>query len=101
MAPEAERAWTCARAEELDARVADFSNGTIIINQGASAGLTAGQTFTVYRKGKEVKDPVTGEVLDVQTDAIGKMTITTVREKVAIGTYQGAQAPRAGDVVRK
>ena len=90
-----------SRADELDARVADFSNGTLIINAGANEGLSAGQTFTVYRKGREIKDPVTGEVLDVQTDAIGKLTITSVREKIAIGTYQGAQSPKAGDVVRK
>jgi curli biogenesis system outer membrane secretion channel CsgG len=90
-----------ARTDELDARVADYSNGSLIINAGANAGLTAGQTFTVYRKGKEVKDPTTGEILDVQTDRIGTMTITTVREKIAIGTYQGTGAPRAGDVVRK
>ena len=90
-----------SRADELDARVADFTNGTLIINAGANEGLANGMTFTVYRKGREIKDPVTGEVLDVQTDAIGKMTVTTVREKVAIGSYQGAQSPRAGDVVRK
>jgi len=90
-----------SRTDDLDARVADFSNGSLIINAGANAGLAPGQTFTVYRKGQEVKDPVTGEVLDVQTDRIGVMTITTVRERIAIGTYQGAQPPRAGDVVRK
>lgn len=90
-----------SRTDDLDARVADFSNGSLIINAGANAGLAPGQTFTVYRKGQEVKDPVTGEVLDVQTDRIGTMTITTVRERIAIGTYQGTQPPRAGDVVRK
>lgn len=90
-----------ARTDELDARVADYSNGSLVINVGSNGGLSVGQTFTVYRKGKELKDPVTGEVLDVQTDAIGKMTITTVRERIAIGSYQGTQPPRTGDVVRK
>jgi curli biogenesis system outer membrane secretion channel CsgG len=94
-------AGAASRADELDARVADFSNGNLIINAGANEGLAAGMQFSVYRKGKEIKDPTTGEVLDVQTDLIGKMTITTVREKIAIGSYQGAQAPRPGDVVRK
>ncbi len=68
---------------------------------GANFGVTVGEVFTVYRKGKEIKDPTTGEVLDVVTDPIGKMTVTTVREKIAIGTYQGTQPPKAGDVVRK
>ncbi len=64
-------------------------------------GLAAGQTFTVYHKGKEIKDPSTGEVLDVQTTPIGQLTITTVRERIAMGNFNGAGKPVVGDVVRK
>ncbi len=31
-------------------------------------------TFTVYHKGKEIKDPSTGEVLDVQVAPLGQLT---------------------------
>ncbi len=88
-----------AKAIEVDARVADVAGTSITINAGSSAGLVSGMKLTVYRKGKEIKDPTTGEVLDVQTERIGELLITSVREKIATGTYSGAPA-KTGDVVR-
>jgi curli biogenesis system outer membrane secretion channel CsgG len=90
-----------ARENDLDALVADVSDDTITINAGAAAGLQVGQTFTVYHKGKVIKDPATGEVLDVLTTPLGQLTITMVRDKISMGTYSGAGKPVVGDVVRK
>jgi curli biogenesis system outer membrane secretion channel CsgG len=90
-----------ARENDLDALVADVSGNTITINAGSAAGLQAGQTFTVYHKGKVIKDPATGEVLDVQTTPLGQLTITMVRDKISMGTYSGGAAPVVGDIVRK
>ena len=89
------------REVDLDARVADVSGNSITINAGSAAGLAVGQTFTIYHKGKEIKDPTTGEVLDVQTTPLGQLTITVVRDRIAIGNYSGSGAPVVGDVVRK
>lgn len=91
---------TEGRAADLDARVADVTGNTITINAGSAAGLGVGMNFTVYHKGKEIKDPTTGEVLDVQTTPIGQLTITMVREKIAMGTFSGSGAV-VGDIVRK
>jgi curli biogenesis system outer membrane secretion channel CsgG len=90
-----------SRDLDLDALVADVSGDTITINAGAAAGLQVGQTFTVYHKGKVIKDPSTGEVLDVQTTPLGQLTITMVRDKIAMGNYSGSAKPVVGDVVRK
>jgi len=89
------------RSADLDARVADVDGSSITINKGASEGLQPGQTFTIYHKGKEIKDPTTGEVLDVQTKAIGQITLTSVRERIAVGNFSGSATPVVGDVVRK
>ena len=89
-----------SRANDLDALVADVSGDLLTINAGSAAGLAAGQTFTVYHKGKVIKDPSTGEVLDVQTTPIGQLTITMVRDKISTGTYSGGVKPVVGDVVR-
>ena len=72
-----------SRDLDLDALVADVSDNTITINAGTAAGLQVGQTFTVYHKGKVIKDPATGEVLDVQTTPLGQLTITVVRDKIS------------------
>jgi len=77
------------------------SGDTITLNAGSAAGLQVGQTFTVYHKGKVIKDPATGEVLDVQTTPLGQITITMVRDKISSGTYSGSGTPVVGDVVRK
>lgn len=90
-----------ARENDLDALVADVSGNTITINAGSAAGLQVGQTFTVYHKGKVIKDPATGEVLDVQTTPLGPLTITMVRDKISMGNYSGSATPVVGDVVRK
>jgi curli biogenesis system outer membrane secretion channel CsgG len=90
-----------ARELDLDARVADVSGNSITINAGAAAGLQPGQTFTVYHKGKEIKDPTTGEVLDVQTTPLGQFTVTVVRDRITVGTFSGSGQPVVGDVVRK
>ena len=90
-----------SRENDLDALVADVNGNTITINAGAAAGLKPGQTFTVYHKGKEIRDPTTHEVLDVQTTPLGQITITVVRDRIAMGTYSGSGTPVAGDVVRK
>jgi curli biogenesis system outer membrane secretion channel CsgG len=90
-----------SREMDLDARVADVSGNSITINAGAAAGLQPGQTFTVYHKGKEIKDPSTGEVLDVQTTPIGQFTVTMVRDRITVGNFSGSGQPVVGDVVRK
>ncbi len=89
------------RTLELDARVADVMGPSITINAGTAAGLQVGQTFTVFHKGREIKDPTTGEVLDVQTTPIGQLTLTVVRDRIAVGNFNGSTAPVVGDVVRK
>jgi curli biogenesis system outer membrane secretion channel CsgG len=89
------------RSVDLDARVADVDGNNITINAGQAAGLQVGQTFTIYHKGKEIKDPTTGEVLDVLTTPIGQLTLTLVRDRIAIGSFNGAAVPVVGDVVRK
>ncbi len=89
------------RENDLDAKVADVSGASITINAGSAAGLRVGQTFTIYHKGKEIKDPSTGEVLDVQTTPLGTLTITVVRDKIAVGNYAGGGTPVVGDIVRK
>jgi curli biogenesis system outer membrane secretion channel CsgG len=88
-----------AKEVEIDALVADVSGGSMTINAGSSAGVGQGMKLVVYRKGKEIKDPASGEVLDVQTERIGELTITTVRERIAMGAYSGAPA-KVGDIVR-
>ena len=77
---------------EVEGRVADVSGKTLVLNVGANDGVNVGETFEVLRIVREVKDPVTKETLDVVTEKTGEMTITSVRDKVATGSYTGSAA---------
>jgi curli biogenesis system outer membrane secretion channel CsgG len=84
----------------VEARVADVSGHTLVINAGSNDGVNAGEVFEVMRIVREVKDPVTKETLDLVTEKTGEMTITNVRDKIATGSYVGSTA-QVGFVARK
>jgi len=90
-----------AKQIEISANVASVSGSTVYINAGTNAGVQVGDRFDVSRLGKAIKDPATGEVLDQESNLIGTLTIGTVREKIAIGSYSGTIAPQAGDRAEK
>ncbi|MBI5193965.1 MAG: hypothetical protein HZA08_11060 [Nitrospirae bacterium] len=61
--------------------VVKVSGSQIFINTGSDDGRKAGDTFIVYRAGEELVDPDTGESLGSQTEKIGKIQITEVKDK--------------------
>jgi len=85
---------------EVEARVADVSGKTLVINAGGNDGVSVGDVFEVMRIVREVKDPVTKETLDVVTEKTGEMTIVSVRDKIATGNYTGSAA-QVGFAARK
>jgi len=84
----------------VEGRVADVSGKTLVLNVGSNDGVNVGEVFEVLNIVREVKDPVTKETLDVVTEKTGEMTITSVRDKVATGTYTGSAA-KVGFMARK
>ena len=84
----------------VETSVADVSGNTLVIAAGGSEGVNVGEVFEVLQVVREVKDPTTKEVLDRITNKVGEMTITSVRDKIATGTYAGAPA-KVGYLARK
>jgi curli biogenesis system outer membrane secretion channel CsgG len=85
---------------EVETRVADVSGSTMVIAAGANDGVNVGETFEILKVLREVKDPQTKEVLDTVTEKAGDMTVTSVRDKIATGTYVGKPAA-VGFIARK
>jgi curli biogenesis system outer membrane secretion channel CsgG len=56
----------------------------IYINRGERDGVSIGQTFAVGDV-EELRDPDTGELLDVSMEKTGSIVIDTVKKKVSIG----------------
>lgn len=69
-------------------------DGSYIIGGGATQGLRVGDTFNVYRKGKSVKNPQTGMMIELPGTKMGKVTIAamagdTPESEISICTYDG------------
>jgi len=88
------------RVREVEAYVADVSGASMVISAGSGDGVNAGETFEIFRVDREVKDPVTKEVLDRVVTKVGECKIASVRDKIATGSYSGSPAT-VGMVARK
>jgi curli biogenesis system outer membrane secretion channel CsgG len=60
-------------------KIANVDGGTLYLNVGSEAGVKEGDEFSVYRVGKQIKDPDTGEVLGADEVKVGKVKITAVK----------------------
>jgi curli biogenesis system outer membrane secretion channel CsgG len=80
--------------------VAKVEGDRVYINAGSDTGLQVGTTLIALSKGEALEDPETGLSLGEDTVAIGRIQITTVKEKFAIATIlQGCEGLKVGDRV--
>jgi curli biogenesis system outer membrane secretion channel CsgG len=89
------------RETDIEARVAAFTGNSVTITAGSNQGVEVGQQFDVFRIVSEIKDPVTGEVLDNEVQQLGVMTVSSVRERVATGVYVGQPVSSKDGLVRR
>ncbi|MFN0102590.1 MAG: CsgG/HfaB family protein [Bryobacteraceae bacterium] len=90
-----------ARNIEIEAFVAAVEGGTVVLNAGSAAGVQVGDTFEIQRVLREVRDPQTKEVLDVVTQPVGTIKISSVREKIATGAMVGGPAKEGDRAIKK
>lgn len=81
------------------ALVVDANNGKVYVNAGSARNVQNGMEFNVYRKGKVLTDPSTGEVLDAEMEKIGVIRINGVREKLSTAVVTSGETPVRGDWV--
>jgi curli biogenesis system outer membrane secretion channel CsgG len=95
-----EQATTMHRTiREVETSVVDVSGNTLMIGAGENDGVSVGEIFEIHHVLRTVKDPATQEVLDRKTEMIGQLTITSVRPKVATGSYTGSAPAPTTDFV--
>ena len=74
--------------------VLSVEDGTYIISGGASQGLVVGDKFTLYKKGKTVKNPQTGMNIELPGAKMGEVTVLssfgdTPETELSFCTYEG------------
>jgi curli biogenesis system outer membrane secretion channel CsgG len=89
-----------ANVREVETQVALVSGANLTIAAGASEGVNTGEVFEIFKVLGEIRDPATKEILDRQVEKVGEMTVTSVRDRVATGSYAGSPA-QVGMLARK
>jgi len=85
---------------EIETRVADAAGSTVILAAGANDGVQVGDRFEIGHIVRQVLDPTTKEVLDIVTEKVGVLVITSVRDRTATGNYTG-QPAKVNDSAKK
>jgi curli biogenesis system outer membrane secretion channel CsgG len=89
-----------ARTVVVEGLVAAVDSGQIILNVGAKTGLKVGNTMSVERVTREIKDPSTGKVLRKMANQIGTIEITDVDDVSAVGKVVSGAGFKVGDAVK-
>lgn len=74
--------------------ILSVEDGTYIISGGASQGLAANDRFNVYKKGKSVKNPQTGMMIELPGTKVGEVTVIssigdTPETEISFCSYSG------------
>lgn len=67
----------------LEGYIVNRQGKNVTIDLGQRAGVKPGIEFIVYKEGKVIKHPKTGEVLDVERINTGQLRVTTVSGKIS------------------
>jgi hypothetical protein len=73
----------------------------VTVNGGENAGIVLGDVFQIVRKGEEMKDPETGEVLGAEETVVGEIKISDIKPKYSVGDIISGSGMQAGDKVQK
>ena len=89
------------RTLEIEARIADVNGDRIYLAAGEVNGVSKCDRFEVYRVRREILDPTTKEVIDHDLERVGQLLVTEVRERVAVGAYNGVAPPEPKMLAKK
>jgi hypothetical protein len=74
--------------------------GALTLGAGTKAGARPGLDVEIFREGREIKHPRTGEMLGRAEDALGLARITQVQEGLAVATPPAGVEVKPGDRFR-
>ena len=88
-------------ASGIVGKIANVEGGTLYLNVGSEGGVKEGEELTVYRVGKQIKDPDTGEVLGADEVKVGRVKITAVKgPRLSMAAAVSGSGFKAGDTLK-
>src|SRR2546425_7287657 len=85
---------------KVDGEVIEVQDGTITLALGSRDGLISGVELALYRQGRELRHPKTGEILGRTEQAVGRVVIRQVFESYSTGTAGQGSEVQPGDRAR-
>ena len=80
--------------------IAAVDGGQIVLNVGGKAGVKVGDQLSVERVTREIKDPVTGQVIRRLSNPVGVVRVTDVDDISAIAAPVSGSDFKVGDAVK-
>ena len=84
----------------VDGDVLEVQGSTLTLALGRRDGLVAGVELSLYREGRELRHPKTGEVLGRTEQALGRVAVKQVFEAYSTGAVAPGTDVRPGDRAR-
>ncbi len=89
-------------ADPVSGMVADATRDEVYIDLGSDDGVEVGDKYLVYREGKLIRHPRTGEILTVEEDEVGLLRVHEVGSNYAVcDILKRWDDIKKGDMVRR
>ena len=85
---------------KFEGEVLEVRAGVLTLGAGAKAGARQGLQVELFRQGREIKHPRTGEILGRTEDALGLARITQAQEEFSMASVPDGTQIRPGDRFR-
>src|SRR2546422_408928 len=77
---------------KVDGEVIEVQGSTITLSLGSRDGLIAGVELALYRQGRELRHPKTGEILGRTEQAVGRVMVQQVLEAYSTGAASASRS---------
>lgn len=85
---------------KVEGDVLEVQGNTVTLGAGRKDGLRPGLELALFREGREIKHPKTGQVLGKAEENLGRVTVTAVQEQFSQGTATSGAEIKPGDRFR-
>jgi hypothetical protein len=85
---------------KVEGDVIEVKDSRVTVTLGRRDGMQPGIDLSIYREGRELKHPRTGQILGRAEEPLGRLLLTEVFEAYSVGQTSTGAAVRPGDRVR-
>ena len=89
-----------ARFPRVSGEVIEVQGTTATLSIGKRDGVVPGLELSLFREGRELRHPKSGEILGKTEKTLGRVRVTEVAEAYAIATFEAGMDVAPGDVAR-